>query len=71
MEGTHPLRKWRSDQGLSQDEAAPLLGVKKPTISRWETGSRTPSLAQAAKLSETTGIPIFQFLRMRQTEAAE
>lgn len=69
MEGAHPLRSWREDRGLKQEAAAELLGITKPTLSRYETGSRTPSLAQAAKLSEKTGIPINQFVQSR--EAAE
>lgn len=69
MEGTHPLRAWRLKQGLTQEAAAAKLQLNEPTLSRYETGSRTPSLALAAKLSEKTGIPIDKFVR--QAEAAE
>lgn len=68
MEGSHPLKVWRTTQGLTQAEAAETLGLKEPSLSRYETGNRTPSLAQAAKLSEKTGIPIDKFL---QTEVAQ
>lgn len=67
MEG-HPLRQWRLQAGLNQEAAAERLGLSKPTLSRYETGSRTPSLTQAAKLSEKTGIPLDQFVK--QDEAA-
>lgn len=69
MEGTHPLKAWRSDRQLTQEQAAELLGLKEPTLSRYETGARIPSLAQAAKLSEKTGIPIDKFVK--HSEAAE
>jgi transcriptional regulator with XRE-family HTH domain len=69
MEGIHPLRQWRNDQGLTQEAAARQLELKEPTLSRYENGRREPSLTQAAKLSEKTGIPIDKFVK--QSEAAE
>lgn len=65
MEGAHPLRKWRSRRGLTQEDAAKELGLTEPTLSRYETGTRVPSLTQAAKLSEKTGIPIGKFVTER------
>lgn len=69
MEGVHPLKTWRDCRKLTQREAAETLGLTEPTLSRYETGIRTPSLAQAAKLSEKTGIPIDRFVK--QSEAAQ
>lgn len=69
MDAEHPLKAWRDREGLNQSRAAVLLGLKKPTLNRYEKGTRTPSLTQAAKLSEQTGIPIDKFVR--QTEAAQ
>lgn len=69
MEGTHPLKTWRENQGLTQEKAAEQLGLTEPTLSRYETGARMPSLTQAAKLSEKTGIPIDRFVP--QNEAAQ
>lgn len=69
MEGTHPLKTWRTDRGLKQSAAAEELGLTEPTLSRYETRARTPSLTQAAKLSEKTGIPIDRFVK--QSEAAQ
>lgn len=68
MEG-HPLKNWRTSRGLTQAAAAELLGLTEPTLCRYEKGSRTPSLAQAAKLSEQTGIPMDGFVK--QSEATE
>lgn len=69
MQANHPLRKWRLDKGLTQEAAAVELELNEPTLSRYETGRRTPSLGQAAKLSEKTGIPITAFVQPQ--EAAE
>lgn len=62
MEGRHPLKAWREDRGLKQKPAAHELGLSGPTLSRYETGKRIPSLTLAAKLSEQTGIPIDKFV---------
>lgn len=69
MEGTHPLKQWRDERGLKQKAAAEELGLTEPTLSRYEKGRRIPSLAQAAKLSEITGIPIDKFVK--QPEATQ
>ena len=58
MESIHPLKAWRDRQipPLTQREAAKLLGVSEPTLSRWETGERKPSMRQLAGIQEKTGI---------------
>lgn len=36
------LKRWRRVRGLSQSQAAPLLGVPIKTLQNWEVGRRTP-----------------------------
>ena len=36
------LRKWRRARGLSQSQAAPLLGVPVRTVQSWEQAERVP-----------------------------
>ena len=36
------LQNWRKTRGLSQSEAAPLLGVPVRTLQSWEQGEREP-----------------------------
>lgn len=36
------LRRWRKARGLSQSQAAPLLGVPLDTLQNWETGRCAP-----------------------------
>ncbi len=69
MENVHPLKQWRQDRSLTQAATAKLLDLTEPTLCRYETGARVPSLAQAAKLSEKTGIPLDKFVKI--AEAAE
>jgi transcriptional regulator with XRE-family HTH domain len=42
-------RKTRIAAGLAQSEIAEACGVARPTISGWETGSRTPRGAAALR----------------------
>jgi putative transcriptional regulator len=36
------LKQWRERMGLSQSQAAPVLGVTLDTLQNWEQGRRTP-----------------------------
>jgi DNA-binding transcriptional regulator YiaG len=43
------LRKWREENGYTQDELAGILGVAMFSVSRWETGTRAiPSFLHLA-----------------------
>ncbi|WP_416861407.1 helix-turn-helix domain-containing protein, partial [Helicobacter ganmani] len=43
------LRQFREKKGLSQAELGNRVGLKQTTISQYESGSRTPTLAMAKK----------------------
>lgn len=46
----------RHDLGISQEEAADLCGVKRPTWATWEKGSMPRNVADVARrISEATG----------------
>ncbi|MDQ3549316.1 MAG: XRE family transcriptional regulator [Chloroflexota bacterium] len=49
------LRRSREWAGFSQHDAASVTGIARELISYWETGRRTPSLVQLAKLAGTYG----------------
>lgn len=51
------LRKWRSESGLSLEEAGALVGVSGVQWHRYETGTRAVAADKAAKLEGITGIP--------------
>ena len=53
------LRTYRKRASLSQDEVASMLGVSGgPKVSRYEGGSREPSLKTALRYSALFGAPI-------------
>jgi transcriptional regulator with XRE-family HTH domain len=58
MSKSHPLRDWRNQKGLSQNDLAEKVGVVSSQISQIETGHRRPSLTLAVRLSALTGISI-------------
>ena len=52
----HPLKTWRATKGLTQDEAAKLVGVTKQCWQLWETGARVPHSGHVRILMQRTGI---------------
>jgi transcriptional regulator with XRE-family HTH domain len=45
-------RLLRERAGLSQEAIANVLGVTRPTVTRWELGARTPRNAALVRYSE-------------------
>lgn len=52
------LRLWRQRRGLTQENAASMLGVASTTWSHWETGRRMPGPNLLFLLRDLTGIPL-------------
>ena len=48
------LREYRISKGLSQQDLAASVGVKKAAISRIEMGKRVPSMGLVARLVEVS-----------------
>lgn len=57
------LRKIRQDKGISAKELASKMAVDVTTISRWETGARTPDANLAPKLADFLGCTLDELLR--------
>jgi transcriptional regulator with XRE-family HTH domain len=53
----HPLRQWRDQHDLSQDELAQLTGVGQGMISHIERYFRVPRKSTIIKLQAHTGLP--------------
>ena len=53
----HPLRAFRDQRGLSQGQLAELLEVARPSVTRWENGTRNVDADKLPLISERTGIP--------------
>lgn len=65
------LAKARNSLGLSQDQVAEALGVKRPLISYWESGHRTIDSVNLSKLAALYGYSIHHFLAGPEAEFPE
>lgn len=52
------LKKYRQLAGMTQDELAGKVGVRRETIIRLEAGKYNPSLKLAIDISRSVGAPI-------------
>lgn len=52
------LRKYRIEAGLTQEELADKVDVRRETIIRLEAGRYNPSLKLAVDISRTLNVPI-------------
>lgn len=53
---THPLKKYRDENGISQGDLAVAVGATRWTINRIEAGERNPSIDLCKRLEAVTGI---------------
>lgn len=65
------LRDARERMGLTQEQVARLLGVKRSEVSYYETGRRLISLGKLARLAALYGYPVDYFLRTDGADASE
>lgn len=49
------IKNYCIKSGITQKEFAKIIGVSQPTVNRWVTGDRRPSLASIEKLQEIIG----------------
>jgi DNA-binding XRE family transcriptional regulator len=52
------LIRYRIEHDLSQSQLAKLLGVKQPTVARWETGEHNPTWDTLLLLAQKLGITV-------------
>jgi transcriptional regulator with XRE-family HTH domain len=57
------LSEWRESIGLSQEDAAAILGTTQPTYCRWETGQAMPRRDDLVKIANKTGVSIDDLVR--------
>ncbi len=50
--------KYRKIRNLTQGELADIMGIKRPNISRFETGQYNPSLDLLVKMAESMDLEI-------------
>jgi transcriptional regulator with XRE-family HTH domain len=57
------LKRLRTNRGLTQDELAKLLGVKRTTVTQWETGTNHPRATMLVKLAKVLRCTVDALLR--------
>lgn len=56
------LKKLRTEKGLSQQTLADKMFVTRPTVARWESGSRLPDAVTITRLAEILGVDVNSLL---------
>lgn len=56
------LKEARKSKGMTQEQLASALGVKRSLISKYESGTISPTLAQNEKIAKILGISIEELL---------
>lgn len=51
------IRSARKKAKLTQDQLASRLGLKRPTVTQWETGATTPHANRLEEIAEALGLP--------------
>jgi DNA-binding XRE family transcriptional regulator len=61
--GTHPVRAWRDERGLTAANLAERVGVARAFITQIETGAREASMATLRKLAKALDVPVAQLVK--------
>lgn len=61
--------KFRKDRKLTQEELAGIIGVPRPSISRFESGDYNPTLDMMVKIAE--GLELNLDISLKQKEGEE
>ena len=62
------IRLYRKMKHITQEELAKKVGVAAPTITRYETGDRQPSIRQIRKIASALDVSIDELIGMGQVE---
>lgn len=65
------IAEWRGSRGLTQEQLGERLQTSHVTISRWETGKRSPDLNAQAALAEALDIDPFDLRRHPDQPSAD
>jgi putative transcriptional regulator len=52
------LREARQAAGLTQQQVADRLGVRRPNVARWESGTQLPRVDAALRVATAVGAPV-------------
>lgn len=52
------IKRLRTEKGITQEELADLVGVRRTTVASWECDARVPQIETARKLANLFGVPL-------------
>lgn len=52
------IKRLRTEKGITQEELADLVGVRRTTVASWECDVRVPQIETARKLANLFGVPL-------------
>ncbi len=52
------LKRYRTQNGLTQEELAEKLGVSRQAVAKWERGESVPDIGSCMKLAEIYGVTV-------------
>lgn len=55
----------RAIKGVTQEDAARMLGVSPSTLSKWENGETEPTASQFIRMGNVYGVPLDQLCGQR------
>jgi DNA-binding XRE family transcriptional regulator len=58
LAGESPLKLWREQRGLTQQELASRAGISKPYLSQLESGKRTGTVETLAAIARALEVPL-------------
>lgn len=68
MEIGSKLKKARNEKGITQEQAAEVLGVSRQTISNWENNKSYPDIISVLKMSDVYSVSLDHLLKEEKEE---
>lgn len=65
------IKRFRESNKLTQEELASLIGIKRSTVSMWESGKSKPRAAMLIKLSQILDCTMEELLGIEKTPVNE
>lgn len=65
------IRKYRKEQGMTQEEMAKRLGVTTPAVNKWENGNSMPDISLLAPIARLLGVSLDELLGYREALTKE
>ncbi|MDY0294747.1 MAG: helix-turn-helix transcriptional regulator [Acholeplasmataceae bacterium] len=62
------LKKVRIEKGVTQVDLSEKSGITQQQISRYETGSRTPTIEAAALIASALGVTLDELVTIREVK---